>query len=330
LIAQYGGGSGTASSFAMPAATPTDGFAIFGQPRRVYDAENNRGDAMRTDKDIVFASASGTDLKLDITRPTKPNGIGILFVHGGGWRMGTREMMAPIAQEMAGYGFTGVASQYRLNTPKGAVWPAHIHDVKAAIRWTRAHARELGIDPERIVLWGSSAGAHLVLLAGGTPDDPKLEGEVGPLGISSKVAAVVAVHAPTGFHAGAPSGKHTSPLNALMGEGGTDADARLAAPMTYVNPNFPPVLLLHGTVDRVVHHSQSQVMFDALRAARAPVDMHLYHGHAHGFARLPSMRKHVAAEAAYFLDRAVVNPQMYKNEIDKAAAEAARQAAAAT
>jgi acetyl esterase/lipase len=64
-------------------------------------------------------------------------------------------------------------------------------------------------------------------------------------------------------------------------------------------------------------------MFDALRAARAPVDMHLYHGHAHGFARLPSMRKQVAAEAAYFLDRTVVNPQKYKDEIEKAAAEQA-------
>jgi acetyl esterase/lipase len=284
------------------------------------------------DKDVVFASANGLDLKLDITRPAKANGIAIVFVHGGGWRMGTRAMMAPIADEMAGFGFTGIASQYRLNTPKNPAWPAHIHDVKAAIRWTRSHAGELGIDPERIVLWGSSAGAHLVLLAGGTPDDPKLEGTVGPLGVSSKVAAVIAVHAPTGFHAGALSGKHTSPLAALLGrEDGTEADARLAAPMSYVNPNFPPVLLLHGTVDRVVHHSQSQVMFDALRAVRAPVDMHLYHGHAHGFARLPSMRKQVAAEAAYFLDRTVVNPQRYKDEIEQVAAEVAalqsRQAA---
>ena len=283
------------------------------------------------DKDVVFAAANGTDLKLDVTRPAQPNGIGILFVHGGGWRMGTREMMAPMAQAMAGHGFTGIASQYRLNSPKGGVWPAHIHDVKAAIRWTRQNADALGIDPERIVLWGSSAGAHLVLLAGGTPDDPRLEGDVGPKGVSSKVAAVIAVHAPTGFHAGAPSGKHTSPLNALLGrEGGTEEDAKLAAPISYVSANFPPTLLLHGTIDKVVHHSQSQAMFDALRAARAPVDMHLYHGHAHGFARLPSMRRQVAAEAAYFLDRTVVNPQAYKDEIETAAAEvAALQARAA-
>jgi len=283
------------------------------------------------DKDVVFATANGTDLKLDVTRPAQPNGIGILFVHGGGWRMGTREMMAPMAQAMAGHGFTGIASQYRLNSPKGGVWPAHIHDVKAAIRWTRQNADALGIDPERIVLWGSSAGAHLVLLAGGTPDDPRLEGDVGPKGVSSKVAAVIAVHAPTGFHAGAPSGKHTSPLNALLGrEGGTEEDAKLAAPISYVSANFPPTLLLHGTIDKVVHHSQSQAMFDALRAARAPVDMHLYHGHAHGFARLPSMRRQVAAEAAYFLDRTVVNSQKYKDEIETAAAEvAALQARAA-
>ena len=280
-------------------------------------------------KDIVFAVADGTELKLDIVRPATPNGIGILFVHGGGWRMGSREMMAPIAAEMAALGFTAISSSYRLNSPGGAVWPAHIHDVKAAIRWTRRHAGELGIDPERIVLWGSSAGAHLVLLAGGTPNDPKLEGAVGPLGVSSKVAAVVAVHAPTGFHAEAPSGKHTSPLTALMGEGGTEEDARRAAPTSYVSADFPPTLLLHGTVDRVVHHSQSQVMFDALRAARAPVDMHLFHGHGHGFARIPSMRKQIAAEAAYFLDRTVIDPAKYRAESEAFAmpAPAVRDAA---
>ncbi|HXC54919.1 MAG TPA: alpha/beta hydrolase [Rhizomicrobium sp.] len=289
---------------------------------------------MESRRDVVFAEAGGTELKLDIVAAKgAANGIAILFVHGGGWRMGAREMMAPMAQEMAAHGFTCISSQYRLNSPKGAVWPAHIHDVKAAIRWTRAHAGELGIDPERIVLWGSSAGAHLVLLAAGTPDDPRLEGDAGPRGVSSKVAAVVAVHAPTGFHAGAPSGKHTSPLAALMGEGGSDADGHLAAPMSHVSAHFPPTLLLHGTQDRVVHHSQSQVMFDALRAARAPVDMHLYHGHGHGFARLPSMRKQVAAEAAYFLDRTVVKPQVYKDEIEQAAAAMAAlqaQQAAAT
>ncbi|MBV9043785.1 MAG: alpha/beta hydrolase [Alphaproteobacteria bacterium] len=288
---------------------------------------------MQGRKDVVFAKAGDVELKLDIVVPEKPNGIGILFVHGGGWRMGSREMMAPMMQEMAKHGFTGIASQYRLNSPKGGVWPAHIHDTKAAIRWTREHAAELGIDPERIVLWGSSAGAHLVLLAAGTPDDPKLEGDIGPKGFSSKVAAVIAVHAPTGFHVSTPSGKHTSPLSALTGhENGTEDDAKFGAPMSYVSANFPPTLLLHGTVDRVVHHSQSQVMFDALRAARAPVDMHLYSGHRHGFARLPSMRKQVAAEAAYFLDRMVVNPKRYQDEIDSAAAEQAalqaRQAAA--
>ncbi len=272
---------------------------------------------MSTDKDIVFAAAGGSELKLDIVRPAKPNGLGILFVHGGGWRQGTRDMMTPIAQEMAGHGYTGIISQYRLNVPPHSVWPAHIHDVKAAIRWTRAHATALNIDPERIVLWGSSAGAHLVLLAAGTPDDPRFEGDVGVTGVSTKVAAVIAVHAPTGFHVGAPSGKHTTPAAALMGEGADAEGARLAGPVNHVSADFPPTLLLHGTQDRVVHHSQSQVMLDALRAVRAPADMHLFHGHAHGFARIPSVRKQVAAEAAYFLDRSIVDPAGYRAEIEK-------------
>lgn len=271
---------------------------------------------MSPDKDIVFAVAGGSELKLDIVRPSKPNGIGVLFVHGGGWRQGSREMMVPIAQEMAGHGYTGIISQYRLNAPPQSVWPAHIHDVKAAIRWTRAHAAELKIDPERLVLWGSSAGAHLVLLAAGTPDDPRFDGDAGTAGVSTKVAAVIAVHAPTGFHVGTPSGKHTSPAAALMGDDADAEGARLAGPVNHVSADFPPTLLLHGTQDRIVHHSQSQVMLDALRAVRAPADLHLFHGHAHGFVRIPSVRKQVAAEAAYFLDRTIIDPAKYRAETE--------------
>lgn len=271
---------------------------------------------MASSKDITFAAAHGVDLQLDLYRPASSSArTAILFYHGGGWQAGSREMMRPDASAMAERGFVGIPAQYRLVSQ--APWPAQIHDVKAAIRWTRAHASELDVDPERIVLWGSSAGAQLALLAAGTPDDPQLEGELGPRGVSSAVAAVIAVHPPTSFHVGEPADRSTTSARRLLGDAATEAQARAASPLTFVQASFPPTLFLHGTQDSMVHHSASQRMFDALRAVRAPADLHLYHGHTHGFAVVPSVRAAIVNEVAFFLDRTVVDPDKHRAEIEQ-------------
>lgn len=272
---------------------------------------------MASEKDITFASAAGVDLKLDVYRPASTStstSTAILFFHGGGWRAGSREMMRPDARAMAQLGFVGLPAQYRLVGQ--APWPAQIHDVKAAIRWTRAHADELAIDPDRIVLWGSSAGAQLALLAAGTPDAPELG-----------VAAVIAVHPPVSFHLGESAERGSTSARALLGESASEEQARAASPIAHVRESFPPTLLLHGTQDRLVHHSASQRMFDALRAVRAPVDLHLFHGHTHGFAALPSVRAAIVNEVAFFLDRTVVNPEKHRAEIEQLSIFARRESA---
>lgn len=283
---------------------------------------------MLGDTDIIFERADALDLRLDLYRlPDSAAHLpktkaAILYIHGGGWQRGSKEMMRPVATMMAERGFVGIAAQYRLSGQ--APWPAHIHDVKAAIRWVRSHADELGIDPARIILWGSSAGAHLALLAAGTPNDPDFDGEISSPGVSSAVAAVIAVHPPTSFYYGPLDRSHSTPATALMGEAASEAAARAASPLSHVGPAFPPTLLLHGTEDRVVHHSASQRMLDALRAAHAPADLHLFHGHAHGFVALPSIRAAVTAEAALFLDRTIIDPEKYRQEIWEYSAFAGR------
>ena len=285
---------------------------------------------MASEKDITFASAAGIDLKLDIYRPSASTSAAstrtaILYLHGGGWRVGSREMMRPDARAMAELGFVGLPAQYRLLAQ--APWPAQLHDVKAAIRWTRAHAQELAIDPDRIVIWGSSAGAQLALLAAGTPAVRELEGELSPHTVSSAVAAVIAVHAPVSFHLGNATDRSSTPAKTLLGDSASDEQARAASPITHVHANFPATLLLHGTQDQMVHHSASQRMFDALRSVRAPADLHLFHGHNHGFAAVPSVRAAIAREAAYFLDRTIVNPEKYRAEIEEFSMFARRDSA---
>src|SRR5262249_34518210 len=100
-----------------------------------------------------------------------------------------------------------------------------------------------------------------------------------------------------------PDPQHVAPATNLLGEGYSAEAARDASPITYVSANYPPTLFLHGTQDRVVHHSSSVAMHDALRAARAPADLHLFHGHNHEFITIPSVRRIVLPEIAYFIDR---------------------------
>ncbi|HEY3797845.1 MAG TPA: alpha/beta hydrolase [Caulobacteraceae bacterium] len=289
---------------------------------------------MASERDVVFANAGETELKLDIyPAEGEAKRAAILYFHGGGWRGGSREAMRPDARAMAERGYVGLPAQYRLLGE--APYPACLHDVKAAIRWTRANAGRLGIDEDKIILWGSSAGAHLALLAGGTPDNPEFEGDVGTTGVSSAVAAVIAVHPPTSFYVGAADPNHSTAATSLLGDNATEAQARAVSPMTHVTEAYPPTLFLHGTSDRVVHHSASQRMLDALRLKRAPADLQLYHGHNHGFCSVPSMRALVAAQVDYFLQRTIIDKAKFDAEIlensmfaQRAAAEASAAATA--
>lgn len=268
---------------------------------------------MASEKDVTYASAGGAHRKLDIYRPEGASRrTAILFFHGGGWRGGAREMMRPIAREMATLGYVGLPVSYRLLGE--APFPAQIADVRAAIRFVRKNAKDLGVDADRIVLWGSSAGAHLSLLAAGAPNERAFDDASAASDVSAAVAGVIAVHPPVEFHIGAQSSRHTTSGAALLGETASMDGARAASPLTYASASFPPTLLLHGTSDRMVNHAASESMFAALRAAKAPVDLRLFHGHTHGFDAIPSVRRLIAAEADYFIDRTILDPAKHEAE----------------
>lgn len=131
---------------------------------------------MISQKDVVYGSVDGHELKLDIYRPTGQNHTrtAILLLHGGAWRYGDKSMMEIFGPELTNHGFVVLAPAYRLLDE--APWPAQIEDVKTAIFWTKANADHLGIDPAKVALQGFSAGGHLALLAGGTPDSEVFKG----------------------------------------------------------------------------------------------------------------------------------------------------------
>ena len=138
---------------------------------------------------VVFGTGGGRELKADVFVPPGDvkNAPAVLLVHGGAWREGDRTQLRGYGILLGRRGYVCVASEYRLVGE--SAWPAQIHDVKAALRWMRANATQLGIDPAKIAIEGNSAGAHLALLAAGTPDRPEFEGEGGHAGVSTAVAA---------------------------------------------------------------------------------------------------------------------------------------------
>ncbi len=166
--------------------------------------ETSRGTRLLTG--VPYAALPGIrPLEIDVWLPLRSEdpAPAVLFLHGGGWRAGSRHLAGPAFrgvlpspfEQVARAGIAVASADYRLSGE--ATWPAQLHDVKAAVRWLRARAGELGIDGDRIAAWGESAGGHLAELLGLTTGDPALEGDVGVTGPSSEVCAVVAWYAPS-------------------------------------------------------------------------------------------------------------------------------------
>lgn len=255
-------------------------------------------DRVAIERDVVFGTGGGRDLRCDIFRPPMgtANGIGVLLVHGGGWREGDRTQLQGYGVLLGRRGYTCVASEYRLTGE--ALWPAQIEDVKAAIRWMRTNASELGIDPSKLVISGNSAGGHLSLMAAGTPNDPRWEGTGGNPGISTEVAASITFYPPTGLDSAAMAG-----VPWLFGPDAPLETIRSASPMTYATAGHPPTLIIHGNADEVVPPGEATQMYDALHAAGVSVELHMFANLPHGFDADPQLGRQCAELMMSFLNR---------------------------
>ncbi len=259
------------------------------------------------ERDVVFGTGGGRDLRCNVYRPPeqRTGAPSVLLVHGGGWRGGDRSQLHGYGILLGRIGYLCVASEYRLSDE--AKWPAQIHDVKAALRWMRANANELWIDPAKISISGNSAGGHLSLIAAGTPELAGFEGDGGNSGVSTEVAACIAFYGPAVL--GAEGTPLSETVQALMGEGASAEAVRGAAPLTYVQRDFPPTLLIHGNKDELVPQASSIRLYEALHEAGAPAELHMFDGAPHGFDAAPDLGRQCAAIMALFLDRHVVNPR---------------------
>ena len=232
---------------------------------------------------VLFGRGAGRELLCDIfTPPDRPKSApGVLLVHGGAWRAGDRGQMRAYGIQLALRGFVCVSSSYRL-VPESR-WPAPIEDVSAAIRYLRANAAELGVDPEKIAAVGASAGAHLVLLAAGAASHAAFQGDGGHAGIDTRLQAVVGIFAPTVIAARGQRPSGSVPGSALLEDADDETTARLASPIAHVTASYPPPLLVHGTADQVGPPSASMRTSEALSEAGVPVDLHMVAEQPHGY-----------------------------------------------
>jgi acetyl esterase/lipase len=250
---------------------------------------SDRGDHMLC-RDIEYARYSvdgeSRSLLLDLYRPTQvgfPPYPLLIYIHGGGWMEGDKSNCP--AQIPVRRGYAVACINYRLSDE--AIFPAQIHDVKAAVRWLRAHADLYILDTDRFGAWGDSAGGHLSALLGTSAGVPELEGEGPHLEESSAVQAVCDWYGPTDFFAVRPAFtesvdradaalfdrygdrpwfEYTLATTLLLGGPAVERDdlARMANPITHVDPDDPPFLIVHGESDSIVPPTQSNLLADAL------------------------------------------------------------------
>ncbi len=234
-------------------------------------------------QDLQYVENGHERNRLDIYLPEKTEGQLplVVWIHGGGWQMGSKDGCPAISLVTKGYAVASI--NYRLS--QHAVFPAQIEDCKAAIRWLRANAAKYHLDVDHIGVWGASAGGHLVAMLGTTGNVNELEGNGGNLDQSSRVQCVVDWFGPSDL--ATMGGSHddpSSPESHLIGGPVQEnkEKARKASPLTYVGKDSAPFLIMHGDKDNVVPPGQSDVLAEALKRADVEVKLVVVKGNGHG------------------------------------------------
>jgi acetyl esterase/lipase len=242
--------------------------------------------------DVEFGKVGSRTLNMHVLRPRilpkDPLPV-VVFIYGGAWRGGSRDQGVPFLSRLAKEGYFCASIEYRHS--QEALFPAQIEDCKCAIRYLRSKTEEYHINPDKIGVWGPSAGGHLAALLGTSGGVKELEGNGGHAEFSSRVNAVVDWFGPTDFlkmDAAGSVQKHnntTSPESRLIGGPIQENKEKVkkANPITYVDASDPPFLIMHGSSDTIVPLNQSELLAEALKKAKVPVKFIVVPGAPHGF-----------------------------------------------
>jgi len=282
------------------------------------------------ERDIPFWTVPGTDRKLlcDLWRSVngKVSGLAFIYYHGGGWAIGDKDYFTrPFFRHLVAQGHTVMDVAYRL-CPEVDIY-GMIGDVKRAIAWMKANADHYGVDPEKIVLGGASAGGHLAQLAAYTPRHPALTPEE-LKNADLSVCGVISYYGPTDLLAvyqhmnlqklegqqpvpigtkidSKKSFNYTARFDILLGGWPKDAPEvyALASPISHVRTGCPPTLLIQGKKDFVTSVNATCALYKKLVAAGVPAINVVYPWTDHGFDMLFSEFSPPIQSAFYDVDR---------------------------
>ncbi|MGY1815680.1 alpha/beta hydrolase fold domain-containing protein [Blastococcus sp. SYSU D00820] len=285
-----------------------------------------RADGARHFSGVTYAVAFGyRPLQLDVWVPaTEQPAPLVVWVHGGAFMMGDRRHLPETLREnqvfdallAAGLAVATVDYRHALEAP----FPAQLHDVKAAVRYLRHFAGDLGVDTTRIGAWGESAGGHLAALLGLTGSRDDLEGGHGVVGPSSAVDVVVDWYGladletmprmppPPQIAPLLPEEMRVPPEDHLL-RGLTGATLADASPVNHVRADSPPFLLVHGTADWLVPFAQSEQLAAAMTAAGAQVELVPIEGAGHVWLDFNDVDGIVDRSVRYLADTLLEQPR---------------------
>jgi len=242
---------------------------------------------VRIEKDLAYLEPDRVE-KLDLYLPAKADKgqrfPGIVIIHGGGFTGGDKgaKREQNIGSTLAANGYVCISINYALAKPGQPTWPRNLHDCKQAVRFLRKHAEKYHVDPDHIGVIGGSAGGHLSAMVGLTDAKAGLD-PMGPdAGISCRVQAIVTMYGPAELR------KDTVKLPGTREQ--VPDLYKLASPVTHVSKDNPPVLLLHGTADKLVPVTQSEQLAEALKKAGVEHQLIIVEGAPHSFDLQPKQR----------------------------------------
>jgi len=282
------------------------------------------------ERDVVFMTISGTQRELlcDLWQPGNGNtsGVGVIYLHGGGWTLADKDMLTrPVFRHLVSQGHVVMDVSYR-QRPEVDFFGI-IADVKHAIAWMKENAKQFGINPEKIVLAGSSAGGHLALLAAYTPGHPDLTPEE-IKNVDLSVKGVIASYAPSDLLAMHQNQilispalkddvlKPVTPDSKLKASdsgrvdlllGGRPQDVPdlypLFSPQSHVHPGCPPTLLFHGESDILIPSELTTSLYKKLVEEGVPAAHVMFPKTDHGFDLVVPQVNPAAQSALYDVDR---------------------------
>jgi acetyl esterase/lipase len=256
-------------------------------------------------QDIIYGRKFGMALTMDVFQPKKPNGVGLIWVVSGGWFSRHEAINVAFADEFLKRGYTVFAVVHG-SQPKFTI-PEILDDMHRAVRFIRHHAKDHGIDPERLGIYGGSAGGHLSLMQGtaGKAEDAKSKDPVDRA--SSRVQAVACFFPPTDFLNYGEKGRielgrgvlknFKAPFDFQKLEKGAylliteetkrTEIGRTISPIYQVTKDTPPTLIIHGDADKLVPIQQAETFLARMKELGATGELVLRKDAGHGWAALP-------------------------------------------